>query len=210
MRLFAAIRIDDEVREHLVRALRPIREDRGPMLRWTDPEQWHLTLAFYGEQPDGRAAELGELLRTAAVPVPPLGLRLRGAGSFAGRTLWMGVGGEVDRLRALMADLADPADPGGAGDPLAARRRAHLTVARLGVRAERRAAPARPRRGRRTTPAAFDDIVAALAVYRGPDFTVDRIGLYRSELGRGRSGGPLHELVAEHPLLGAGEAGGAT
>ena len=163
MRLFASIRPPEEVREHLVTALRPIRDDNGPLLRWTDPDQWHLTMAFYGDCPDGSVDELAEHIAAAVAttPTPPeLDLHLRGAGSFSGRTLWIGVGGDVVPLRHLMAACAhdpfaadddpDPDDPSAArsGDSGSRRsgsrgsragdqperRRAHLTVARLRAR----------------------------------------------------------------------------
>ncbi|MFD5868437.1 2'-5' RNA ligase family protein [Corynebacterium sp. NPDC060344] len=146
MRLFASIRPPEEVREHLVTALRPIRDGLGPSLRWTDPDQWHLTVAFYGERPDGSVDELAGHIAAAvattdfpphdssptfpadatgptdpsdstdpewnpagAPHAPSLDLHLRGAGSFSGRTLWIGVGGDVDPLRRLMAGCAhDP------------------------------------------------------------------------------------------------------
>lgn len=144
MRLFASIRPPEEVREHLVTALRPIRDGHGPLLRWADPDQWHLTVAFYGERPDGSVDELAEHIAAAVATTPlpapsspapdldsaapstsgssatdsdfadysaspALDLHLRGAGSFSGRTLWIGVGGDVDPLRRLMAACAhDP------------------------------------------------------------------------------------------------------
>src|SRR5690625_6253120 len=60
----------------------------------------------------------------------PLTLHLSGAGSFSGRTLWIGVGGEVSRLESLMRE-------GLLGEPDRERRRAHLTVARVSARAPR-------------------------------------------------------------------------
>ena len=111
MRLFASIRPPEEVREHLVTALRPIRDDHGPLLRWIDPDQWHVTVAFYGERPGGSVDELAEHIAAAVATTdsPGLDLHLRGAGSFSGRTLWIGVGGDVAPLRRLMAACAhDP------------------------------------------------------------------------------------------------------
>lgn len=162
MRLFASIRPPEEVREHLVTALRPIRDDHGPLLRWPDPDQWHVTVAFYGERPDGSVDELAEHVAAAVATTgfpargmgsPSLDLHLRGAGSFSGRTLWIGVGGDVGPLRQLMSGCAhDPfaigddedgfgnGDDGGRGgrggtpDGRRERRRAHLTVARLRAR----------------------------------------------------------------------------
>ncbi|MDU0479289.1 RNA 2',3'-cyclic phosphodiesterase [Staphylococcus chromogenes] len=170
MRLFAAFALPAEQREHAVRALRPIRElDRR--LRWSDPDQWHITLGFYGE------AQLDAVADHLAVVLPSysaLQLRLKGAGSFARRNLWLGVGGDTAELRALMA-ACDPADD---------RRRAHLTVARA-------ATPA---------PLLIDDHVRALSVYAGPAWQAHSVQLFQSELGKGRAGGPLHTQVAEFAL----------
>ena len=55
-RLFAAIVPPAEVTEHLITALRPIREFSGTEVRWTDPDNWHITCAFYGSQPNDAAA----------------------------------------------------------------------------------------------------------------------------------------------------------
>lgn len=232
MRLFASIRPSEEAREHLVAALRPIRDGNGPLLRWTDPDQWHLTLAFYGERPDGSVDDLAAHIGVAAGGVRPLDVHLRGAGSFSGRTLWIGVGGDTAELRHLMAGCTDEED---ARD----RRRAHLTVARSratergGRGGDRRSGGRRPAgvggaggrrgQGRRgdhgrgnhsrggrdgSRPAGhpesflLDDLVRALSVYEGPSWRATEIELVQSRLGEGRSGGPLHEVVATVPLTG--------
>ena len=49
MRLFVAIWPTAEVRDRLRALVRPA----VPGLRWTMPDQWHVTLAFLGEVPDG-------------------------------------------------------------------------------------------------------------------------------------------------------------
>lgn len=180
MRLFASISPSDAAREHLVSALRPIRRDLGADLRWTDPEQWHLTLAFYGEQPNGAVDELLDHLRIAAAGSRAMNLALKGAGSFNRKNLWIGVSGDTGVLKQLMADcLLDPQER--------RRQRAHLTVARNTVR-------------NRDWDPFLADVVRALSVYEGPDFTAERIDLVSSALGQGRSGGPLHEVVGSVPL----------
>lgn len=178
MRLFASLSPSEEAREHLVRALRPIRADLGTDLAWTDPEQWHLTLAFYGEQPDGAVDDL--LAHLARTDARAMTLSLKGAGSFNRKNLWIGVGGETRELKRLMAEsLLDPSE--------STRQRAHLTVARNRVR------------GRDWDPF-LGDVVHALSVYEGPEFLADRIDLVRSTLGAGRSGGALHETVGSVSL----------
>lgn len=181
MRLFAAIRPPVEVTEHLVHALRPYRED----LRWVDPDNWHITLAFYGEQPEGLLEDLVAHLAGAARIHEGFTIALKGAGSFNNRNLWLGVGGENARLRALMADcLLDPEER--------SRQRAHLTVAR----------PTQRQRIRGWDPV-IPDLVRALSVYEGPDWRVGEIELISSELGRGRSGGPLYQTRAKLALASA-------
>ena len=169
-RLFAAVLPPDEVREHLVRALRPIR-DLSSELRWTDPDTWHLTMAFYGNQPNDAAAVTDHLAQATAFR-RPLRLHLRGAGAFDRRTLWIGVGGDKPQLRELMSECSLEED---------GRQRAHLTVAK---------------KCHRTRDAwLIDDHSHALSVYCGPDFTVDEVHLMESHLGKGRGGGPRYDIV---------------
>ncbi|MHA2789524.1 RNA 2',3'-cyclic phosphodiesterase [Corynebacterium sp. S7] len=172
-RLFAAIALPDEAREHLVMALREIHAQNQNQLRFSDPDNWHITCAFYGET----AQDPEELLaHLAAASVGPMTLELAGAGSFSGATLWIGVGGQTALLRKFMAGcVLDPEE--------AKRQRAHLTVAR----AHRRLAD----------PWLIGDLTQALSVYRGPAWNASSVGLYESHLGEGRSGGPRYELVGE-------------
>jgi 2'-5' RNA ligase len=191
MRLFAALRPSDDAVEHLVSALRPIQAS-APGLRWPDPDQWHLTCAFYGEVPDGSVDSIAARVQTAARSSAPLELSLRGAGSFAGRTLWIGVGGDTDRLRQLMSACSD--------EDGAQHRRAHLTVARASSRADPRLR-GRGGPGRRVpTGGDVDAVVRALAVYAGPAWTSHEVQVVRSDLGRGRSGGALHTVLASFAL----------
>jgi RNA 2',3'-cyclic 3'-phosphodiesterase len=195
MRVFVALRPAPEALAHLDAALEEVRSVSGLSLRWGDPSQWHLTLAFRPDLPDGALEDaVADLSRTAARH-RPLALQLSGAGVFSARTLWIGVGGHTDALTALM------------GEPLLEgegreRRRAHLTVARVSARA-----PRPPRRRRRGDPPPPDptqlllaDAVRALSVYRGPTWEASELELIESQLGQGRSGGPHHEVLATLPL----------
>ena len=169
-----------------------------PTLRWGDPAQWHVTVAFYGEIAEGAVpgltAALGEAVGSLQAPT----LRLRGAGSFGGRNLWVGVAPEgPDDARSLSALLETSAAVGDVvGADLRAdlerrdRRRAHLTLARVAAGARRHA----------RAPEELTAVVRALAVYEGPRWRPDEVALVASELGAGRSGGPLHRVIAELPL----------
>ena len=195
MRVFCSIRPSADAVEHLDAALDAVRDRAGRALHWGDPDQWHLTLAFAPQLPGGAVEDSFDHLAQVLSGHGPMDLHLAGAGVFAGRALWIGVGGDVDDLAALMReDLL--------GDQDRERRRAHLTVARVSARAPR------PRRRRyRGEPAQPDptelvlaEVVRAMSVYRGPAWEVREVELVSSRLGAGRSGGPLHETLGSVPL----------
>ncbi len=122
IRVFAALLPSDAAREHLVHALRPIHAATTNELRWTDPDNWHVTMAFYGEQPNDAAA-VREHLAHAVAGRAALDVHLSGAGSFEQRTLWVGVGGQARGVRELMAQCQ-------LADVPFSHHRPHLTVAR--------------------------------------------------------------------------------
>ena len=195
MRLFAAIRPPVQVLDHLERALSGVAAlaDAGGV-RWAAQENLHLTLAFFGEVPDGAVGELAEELADVAGATSSFAMRLRGAGVFGQRTVWVGAGGEVESFVGLAARAR------AAGEGLSrfrderARQRPHLTIGRVG--------PARAGRDRRaaTLPVEVEHLVHALSVYEGPSWTVSEIALESSVPGAGRGGGPRYETVHRMPL----------
>ncbi|MDT0166140.1 RNA 2',3'-cyclic phosphodiesterase [Actinotalea sp. AC32] len=198
MRVFAAVRPPEPVLEHLAGALVAVGVGgsvRTDAVRWTDPENWHLTLAFYGDVPDGSVAEVDAGLAEAARSSSPFEVRLRGAGVFAHRTLWVGLAGAVDRMVALGADARDAGEGVVRWEDDRVRSRPHLTVARATPSARRR-----DPRGRRAAEDPLAAPVHALSLYEGPTWSVDEVRLVRSEPGRGRGGGPLYTDLARHPL----------
>ncbi|MEE6274089.1 RNA 2',3'-cyclic phosphodiesterase [Georgenia sp. MJ206] len=202
MRLFVAIRPPAAVLDHLDAATAGFRALVGgggpPALRWTAPEQRHVTLAFYGDVPDGVLASLAADLADVAAGVPPLRLELAGAGSFTRRTLWAGVRAAGGTDPTALVDLMAACEAAGVGlrGPAAAtthaprdRRRAHLTLARVSARSR---------------DVDLGAVVHALSVYVGPAWTATEIELVASELGKGRGGGPLHDVLERVPLGGGG------
>jgi 2'-5' RNA ligase len=94
MRLFVALVPPEEAMEHLAEHLEP-RVAAGPDLRWTDPHQWHVTLAFLGEVAEWRLDDLESGLGAVASRYAAPTLSVAGAGAFpnpyAARVLWAGV-----------------------------------------------------------------------------------------------------------------------
>jgi 2'-5' RNA ligase len=157
VRLFVALTPPAHVLADVDAALGPARSLQ-PDLRWIAVERWHLTLAFYGEVPDeslaGVMAMVERKLSRRTLP-GPIELRFSGSGQFSRRVLWVGVDGDVDRLRALAKSVTTDRRP----------YRPHLTVAGL-------------RGGQDATRAA-----EVLSSYAGPLWIADAVHLVRSFLG---------------------------
>ena len=181
MRLFVAIDLPPEVTDHLSRALEmvtpPERTARSP---WIPTENWHITLAFYGEQPDGALDEIRGYLDQVGNANPDLKLSLAGAGIFHHDTCWIGVHDE----EGVLAPLAKHARGDYSTPHQHAENRFHVTISRAGRKANLKSA------------------MAALAVYRGPSWIAHSIYLYESVLGEGPSGHPRYICKKASPLLG--------
>jgi 2'-5' RNA ligase len=182
VRLFVALTPPAAVVEELVAATGGVRVEH-PELRWTPPEQWHLTLAFLGEVGDREREDLVPRLRRAASRHPPLRLSFASAGRFGDRVLWTRVRGDVDPLRRLAASVQ------------AAARRARLAV-------ETR--PYRPHLTLARTREATDlrPVVDALVAFSGREWDAADLHLVRSHLGAGPGGGARHEPIEGWPLTG--------
>lgn len=204
MRVFAALWPTDEVRRHLAGALvtavgvdAELAPGRAPDgVRWTPAENWHVTLAFYGEVGEGRAEVLAEHMSGIAADAAPFDLELTGAGVFAHRTLWAGVGGDVAAVQGLVAGCREAGDAVGARQDDRVRSRPHVTLGRVAPQrggTRRRDRAAQP-------PDPGDVLVHALAVYRGPRWPVTELVLAESLPGEGRAGGPLYRPLGTGPL----------
>jgi 2'-5' RNA ligase len=180
--LFVALTPPPDAVDELAAATAALR-DEHPELRWTPPEQWHLTLAFLGEVGDRAREDLAQRLARAATRYPPLTLSLGSAGRFGHRVLWTRVHGDVEPLRRLAASVQAAARR--ARLPVEARPyRPHLTLARA-----RDTADLRP-------------VVDTLAGFAGRTWVATDLQLVRSRLGAGPDGGARHEPVTEWPLTG--------
>lgn len=191
--MFAAVVPPEPVVEDLDAFLEP-RRGAGD-LRWTAPDQLHLTLAFWAEVPDRRLDDLVERLARAARRRAPFEARIAGGGAFPdvarARVLWSGL--ELDDpARTELDRLATGARAAGARAGVevdGARFRPHVTVARL------------------RRPAEASRWVRLLDAYAGPAWTVDHLALVASYLGEGPRNRPRHEVVERLPL---GRTGGTS
>ncbi|WP_425825611.1 RNA 2',3'-cyclic phosphodiesterase [Streptomyces fractus] len=128
LRAFIALAPPDDAKDELALALRPVYAAH-PRLRQNRVEDWHITLAFLGEQPVETIRRLRQPLADVAAAHPSPELALRGGGHFDARVLWSGVEGDLDGLHAL-ADAVRK-QVGGCRIDLPERPlRPHLTLAR--------------------------------------------------------------------------------
>jgi 2'-5' RNA ligase len=143
----------------------------GRSRRLAPHEQWHVTLAFLGEVPDGKADKAADAVRrVAGGDTTAPAVRIAGGGRFGrGRftIMWAAMGGDVAGLTALASTVRR--ELRSARLPFDRKPfRPHLTLARPGDRV--------------TTGELAADL-AALKAYEGPLWTVDAVRLVRSTLG---------------------------
>lgn len=190
-RCFVGVPIGDDLRDELrstvetLRATLPIAHDA---LRWTEPEGWHVSLAFLGPTDVEAIPRLESLLPAVAANHPPFVVPTGGLGAFPSRrevrVLWYGM---ADRSRRL-AELA-VAVRLAVGVDLSAPFRAHLTLARAA--------------GDRAMP--LPDALWRAELPSG-QLAVEQIVLYRSHLG---GGAPRYEALGAFPLQPRVAAGGS-
>jgi len=179
VRLFSAIDLPDDVRAELADRLAGVRTSTAD-LSWTPPEQWHITLGYYGDRE--HADRRGAWFRRRATALRPSRVRLRAAGRFPG-VLWIGVnpldGDNASALRTLAGNLAaDQHVDRFAFVP-------HVTVARW-------------KRGPAANEAATR-AAGALDGYRGRWWLTDEVVLFRSDL---TSNGPVYTALDRVALSG--------
>ena len=192
--MFVALPLPEAAKEDLAGFLEPRQEsaEAGVTgLRWTRPEQWHVTLAFLPEVADRHTDELLERLERAAARRNPLVLRVAGAGAFphAGhaKVLWAGLQhegaheGEHDDLARLATGVRAAAAKSGI-EVAGGRFRSHLTLARLG------------------RPADVTRWLGVLDPYAGPSWRADEVALIASHLGQGPKGRPRHDILETFEL----------
>jgi len=179
-RCFVAVPIGAALRADMAAAVDDWRRRPDTQrLSWTDPDAWHLTLAFLGAIAPERVPALARVLDRQMRRVPSFTVRTSGVGAFPrarrARVAWYGVADPLARLSSLAAAVRTDL-----GIEDGAPFRAHITLARArdetGVDLRRWVSEAAPPSG---------------------SIDVDRIDLMRSHLGRGPA---RYELLASAVL----------
>lgn len=134
-RLFVAITVPGSVRAELLRVqseLQPL-VPRGTV-RWTKPQQFHLTLRFLGDIPFQHVAGLQASLRAVCAEIHPLHLLAQGVGFFPNarspRVIWVGIHDRENRLLTLQQKVESTVQPFTSG-PSGDRFAGHITLGRF-------------------------------------------------------------------------------
>jgi RNA 2',3'-cyclic 3'-phosphodiesterase len=192
VRLFVALDLPDEV-ESAVEAQVQAARALGTPLRWVVPQQWHITLAFYGEVDERKVDDLTERLARAARRRRPFAVSIGDPGRFGSarraRVVWVGLDEGIDQLTSLAASArAAGRRVGLRRDDLAAdiRYRPHITVARV------------------VPSTSVQDVLDAMRSAHRPRWTAREALLVRSEPGTGQGGRVVHTVLARLPFGGSG------
>lgn len=109
MRAFVAVFPPLKIRAAAVGAARETVRLLGAQMRWTKPENVHLTLKFLGEVQEEVLGNLRAALERTCAGHASFDVELTGLGAFPStrraRILWVGAGAGSDRLRSLATDL---------------------------------------------------------------------------------------------------------
>lgn len=184
MRSFVALVPPSEVVEELRVATAKLSGVSPAALRWTGPEQWHLTLAFLGEVDDPTRAALADRVGRAAAEVAPFTLSVASAGRFGDRVLWAGVGGDTAALHGVAASVRSAAGEVGLSTDDRPYQ-PHLTLGFLSGDGD------------------LGGAVTALAGFGSSRWTADELCLVQSIRGAGPGASTSYETVTTWPMRGA-------
>jgi 2'-5' RNA ligase len=187
-RAFVAMHLSDDLRLAVSCLQNELREELAKAgVKWTRVDQIHLTLKFLG---DVEAAAIGELtlaLHRACAGHDLFHLRLEQLGCFpelrSPRIIWLGLGGETERLRSLQTRIEQETAPF-TGHEDERSFHPHLTLARV----------------RHVSPPERSHVAQVLEAKQATalgDWTVREVVLMKSVLS---SAGPTYTPLAVIPL----------
>ena len=190
LRLFIAIAVPPEVRKEIGRAQGQLQRHSPPgVIRWTRPEQFHVTLKFLGDVPAESVPALEKSAAEVCAKFSPLKMSAHGAGFFPNerrpRVIWAGASDEAGQTPELFRQLDEalrwlsPAEK-------PERFSGHITLGRF-------------KPGRHGSLENLMKRAALLRAQHFGDWRAAEVELVRSEL---NSVGAMHTAMAAFPLAG--------
>ena len=106
LRLFIALAVPPDVRQEIARAQGQLRRHSPPgAVRWTRPEQFHVTLKFLGDVPAAQVEALKQAVSKVCAGFPAMQLAAHGIGFFPStqkpRVVWAGADDASGQLAEL-------------------------------------------------------------------------------------------------------------
>ena len=134
-RLFVSVDLPPQF-EPKVRDLQSHLRGTRADLKFTKPEQAHLTMKFIGNTPEESLEDVADVLDDAAETVEPFRVELGGTGVFPSReyvsVVWIGVREGVEELTRLHDALEKHSVGRGLADEAEHDYKPHVTLARMG------------------------------------------------------------------------------
>jgi 2'-5' RNA ligase len=175
IRSFIAIELPDELKQAITRLQEQLQSGSQAPVKWVDPYSIHLTLKFLGNISTDSVDKITVALEEAVRGMLPFHLEVKGLGAFPSlkqaRVVWVGVTGEIDRLKQLQQRIESGLTPLGFV-PESRPFTPHLTLARLRDRAtpdERQS---------------LGQLIASTSLATAYTIDVDTVHLMRSQLTR--------------------------
>ena len=188
IRSFIAIELPAEVTTKLEQIQNILKSPRYDFVKWVPASNIHITLKFLGNIRPTKIDDVVAVMDRISRTYSPFELEIGDIGAFPNlnnpRVLWIGVDGDIDKLRALQTSLED----GLAGVGFAKELRAftpHLTLARL----REHISPADRRE--------FRELIMTKSPRVSHRFLVTALSLMRSQL---QSSGAVYTRIAETKL----------
>jgi RNA 2',3'-cyclic 3'-phosphodiesterase len=181
VRAFIAIALPESIIAFLGKLQDQLKTGGLPM-KWTRPENIHLTLKFLGDISQGAVTAAGDVIAETVSRYSPITLSASGIGVFPGirrpNVLWTGISGQTDVLAALQRDLDGRLYERLGVAPEKRRFTGHLTLGRVKGRSE---------------PDRFIEAMEKFGKLETEPFTADAVHLFRSRL---LPSGPVYTRIS--------------
>lgn len=184
VRAFIAVRLPGEVTAALADLQARLRKS-GLKMKYTAPENIHLTLKFLGPVPDSAVKAVSAATAEAVSGFSKMCIDTRGLGVFPGirrpRVMWTGIGGQIQQLASLQQALEEK-------------------MAELGFEKEKREFTGHLTLGRfkaKADPAGVADAIAQFGDFCAGPFEIQSVQLFESTL---TPKGPVYRVISGHGL----------
>ena len=111
IRSFIAIELPPEVKSNISEVQAKIKSSRHNFIKWVSPQSIHLTLKFLGNINSQIVSNISGAIKDASSEVSSFSIEIGGLGVFPNnnrpRVLWLGIGGEVEKLIDLQRRIDD-------------------------------------------------------------------------------------------------------